>query len=364
MKSFLVACALSASATAKTYVVKLVNTSDGDISGIISRIPNLEVGTTFSIGESFSAFTVDVDDISEIENDIGVEYVEEETEFELWMPTPEELEAQAVESWGLDRINQRNLPLDNNYEAPGSGGAGVSIYIIDSGVQTNHPEFGGRARFGFNGVGGTNNDVVGHGTHVAGTAGGSTFGVAPNSEIVSVKVCATNSCSLTGILSGVEFAANDSRGKKAVANMSLGGGRNSAIDDAVASAIASGLPIAVASGNSRRDACTFSPARVPTAVTVNASTIRDGAASFTNFGSCTDLYAPGQDITSAWINSGVRTISGTSMASPHVAGIMALYLAERDYTPAQLQTAILNAATQNVISNPRGDNLLAYYLPN
>lgn len=365
MKSLLISAAAMASANAEIFIVKLKDSDQGSVSGVIARHPNIAVEQTFSIGEEFSALAVEAEDISELEADEAVEYVSENAEFELFVPVPDDdVEVQA-DSWGIDRINQRSLPLDNNYSPWRRGGVGVTAYIIDSGVQTDHPQFEGRARFGFNGVGGTNADTVGHGTHVAGTVAARDFGVAPEADIVAVKVCATNSCSLQGILSGVEFAANDSRGKKAVANMSLGGGVNNAIDDAVRSAIRSGLQIAIASGNSNRDACSFSPARVAEAVTVNASTRSDGRASFSNFGRCTDVFAPGDGITSTWLRGGTNTISGTSMAAPHVCGVMALYLAESNYTPAQLQDAIISSSTPNRISNAGSGspNRLVYYAP-
>lgn len=367
MKTFLVTAILAIGANAESsHIIKLVSSEEGAISGFIGRFPNLAVEKGFRIGETFTALAADVEDVEALEADPEVEYIVENVDFELFAPMPEEAQTAAAASWGIDRINQRDLPLDDAYTPFGNGGAGVTAYIIDTGVETDHLEFEGRARFGFNGVGGTNDDVVGHGTHVAGTVAGATFGVAPNAEIVAVKVCASNSCSLQGILSGVEWSANDARGKKAVGNMSLGGGVNQAIDDAVSAAISTGLQIAIASGNSDRDACSFSPARVPEAVTVHASTISDTKAGFSNFGGCGDLYAPGQDITSAWIGGATRTISGTSMAAPHVAGVMALYLGEADYTPAQLHDKVLSAGSANKLQGDIGGgskNLLAYYAP-
>lgn len=355
MKAALIS-ALATAASAKLYIAKLKPSIIDDVAG---AFPDLTIQQTWNINNGeFQAFATDVEDPATIAGD-AIEYVVENQDFFLSAALPAPSTA-AVDSWGLDRVDQRDLPLDDSYTAPGRQGAGVTVYVIDSGVEDDHPEFGGRARFGFNGAGGSNADAIGHGTHVAGTVAAESFGVAPRADVVSVKVCGGRSCALNAILSGVEWAANDRGNSKAVGNMSLGGRSNAAIDDAVTAAINSGLAIAVASGNDNRDACGYSPARVPTAVTVNASTINDGKASFSNFGSCTDLYAPGEGITSTWLNGSTNTISGTSMASPHVAGVMALLLAERDYTPAELHDAVLEFATPNRISNPRGTNLLLF----
>lgn len=258
-------------------------------------------------------------------------------------------------SWGLDRVDQRNLPLDQRYSYSTTA-ANVTAYIVDTGIRTSHTDFGGRASWGTNTTGdGNNTDCNGHGTHVAGTVGGAAFGVAKGVRLVAVKVlnCA-GSGTTAGVVAGVDWVTANSPGPS-VANMSLGGGAQTALDNAVANSIASGVTYAIASGNSSADACNYSPARVGTALTVNASASNDARASFSNYGTCTDLFGPGVSITSAWSTSdtATNTISGTSMATPHVAGAAALYLsANTGASPAQVHAAMVDTATPNVVSNP------------
>ncbi|GGS36579.1 MULTISPECIES: S8 family serine peptidase [Actinokineospora] len=258
-------------------------------------------------------------------------------------------------SWGLDRIDQRDLPLDNSYTYPNDG-AGVTAYIIDTGIRTTHADFGGRATWGTNTVDSNNTDCNGHGTHVAGTVGGTAHGVAKGVRLVAVKVLnCQGSGTLSGVAAGVDWVTANAR-KPAVANMSLGAsGTNATLENAVRNSIASGVVYALASGNSNANACNFTPARTPEAITVNASTRTDARASFSNYGSCSDIFAPGQDITAPWNTSdtATNTISGTSMAAPHVAGAAAVYLAGHPgATPAQVQTALKDGATKNSIGNP------------
>jgi subtilisin family serine protease len=272
-------------------------------------------------------------------------------------------------SWGLDRVDQRDLPLDTNYSYSTTAD-NVHAYIIDTGMDLDHPQFGTRASSGFDAVnddnppdGGVANDKHGHGTHVAGTIGGSTYGLAKGASLVAVRVLNASGQGTTAqVVAGIEWVT-DNAVKPAVANMSLGGGADPALDEAVATSIASGVTYAIASGNSNTDACGFSPARVPTAITVNATTRTDARASFSNYGSCTDIFAPGENITSSWLNGGANTISGTSMATPHVAGAAALYLsANPEATPADVQTALTAAASHDRISSPGpgSKNLLLY----
>lgn len=259
-------------------------------------------------------------------------------------------------SWGLNRIDQRNLPLDTGYTYPNTA-SNVTAYIIDTGIRTTHTDFGGRAVWGTNTVGGSNTDCHGHGTHVAGTVGGAAYGVAKGVRLVAVKVldCA-GSGSFAAVAAGIDWVTGNHTSGPAVANMSLGGtGSNATMENAVRNSIADGVVYAIASGNSSSDACGFTPARVAEAITVNASDSNDARASFSNYGTCSDIFAPGVAITSAWSSSdsATNTISGTSMASPHVAGGAALILSgSPGLTPAQVASTMFTNSTPNKITNP------------
>ncbi|SDD47546.1 S8 family peptidase [Actinokineospora iranica] len=259
-------------------------------------------------------------------------------------------------SWGLDRIDQRDLPLDSKYSYA-STASNVNAYVIDTGINFGHTEFGGRAVSGIDTVDNDSDatDCQGHGTHVSGTIGGSTYGVAKGVKLIGVRVLnCQGSGSTSGVIAGVDWVTAN-HAKPAVANMSLGGPVSTALDQAVRRAITAGVTFAVASGNSGANACNYSPARVTEALTVNASTRTDARASFSNYGTCTDLFAPGEGITSAWIGGSTasRTISGTSMAAPHVAGAAALYLAANpSASPAAVNSAVITAATTGKITNP------------
>ncbi|XVS67914.1 S8 family peptidase [Actinosynnema sp. CA-299493] len=260
-------------------------------------------------------------------------------------------------SWGLDRIDQRDLPLNSSYSYD-TPAATVRAYILDTGIRTTHSTFSGRASWGYDAVDGTNTDCNGHGTHVAGTVGGSQYGVAKGVQLVAVRVlnCA-GSGTFAQVISGVDWVTANAV-KPAVANMSLGATASAAtapLETAVRNSIASGVTYSLASGNSSADACGYSPALVREAVTVNASTITDARASFSNYGTCTDIFAPGLGITSSWHtnDTATNTISGTSMAAPHVAGAAALYLATHPGdAPATVQAALVNASTPNKITDP------------
>ncbi|CAN5143704.1 hypothetical protein BH20ACT5_BH20ACT5_03250 [soil metagenome] len=259
-------------------------------------------------------------------------------------------------SWGLDRIDQRNLPLDNAYTYPTTA-SNVHAYVIDTGVRNSHQSFGGRSVSGIDTVDNDNDssDCNGHGTHVAGTVGGSDFGVAKAVRIVGVRVLnCQGSGSNAGVIAGVDWVTANAI-KPAVANMSLGGSPSSALDTSVRNSIASGISYALAAGNSNTNACNSSPARVAEGITVGATTINDARASFSNIGTCLDLFAPGQDITSAWWTSDTATnrISGTATAAPHAAGAAALYLASNPgASPQQVRDHLVNNATTGKVTNP------------
>jgi len=258
-------------------------------------------------------------------------------------------------SWGLDRIDQRQLPLDSSFTTTLLGG-NVDVYIVDTGVNTSHTDFTGRIGAGFTAIADGNgvNDCNGHGTHVAGTTAGSRYGIAKQSSVIPVRVLGcTGSGSTSGVIAGLDWiVSHHSAGNPAVANMSLGGGTSVALDTAVQGVINDGVTVAVAAGNSNVNACNSSPARVADAVTVGSTAINDARSSFSNFGSCLDIFAPGSSITSSWIGSisATNTISGTSMASPHVAGVVAALLGQTpSATPAQIVASLRGSATTNVV---------------
>ncbi|GAA2539691.1 hypothetical protein GCM10010423_41860 [Streptomyces levis] len=260
-------------------------------------------------------------------------------------------------SWGLDRLDQADTAGDSKYTYPDGAGEGVTAYVIDTGVRITHKDFAGRASSGFDAVDNDNDasDGNGHGTHVAGTIAGTAHGVAKKAKIVAVRVLDDNGSGTTEqVIAGIDWVAKNHQGPS-VANMSLGGGADPAIDEAVKKAIAAGVTFGVAAGNDSADAGQGSPARVAEAITVASSTKDDQQSDFSNFGSVVDIYAPGSDVTSAWNDSddGTKTISGTSMATPHVVGAAAVYLAgHKDATPDQVAKALTDGATPDKISNP------------
>ena len=236
-------------------------------------------------------------------------------------------------SWGLDRIDQASLPLDSSYTAE-PGATVVTTYVIDTGVLVGHTQFGDRLLPGYDVIGGvgTGSDCHGHGTHVAGTVAGSTYGVLPTALVVPIRVLDCNGSGWSSqIVSGINWVIADHVSGPAVINMSLGGGSSYSIDDAVARAVADGITVVVAAGNSNADACSYSPARAPSAITVGSTGRTDTRSYFSNWGSCVDVFAPGESIKSAYYTSttATTTMSGTSMASPHVAGLAALLLSQQ-----------------------------------
>lgn len=290
---------------------------------------------------------------AELARDPRVKYVEQD---QVMRASTTEANA----TWGLDRIDQHALPLSTTYSYSGTG-AGVTAYIIDTGILFEHTEFGGRATTGYDAVtaGGNAADCNGHGTHVSGTIGGATYGVAKGVQLVAVRVLdCSGSGTNSGVIAGVDWVTAN-HAPNAVANMSLGGGASAALDDAVNRSIASGVTYGIAAGNGfyglfAQNACNTSPARVPAAITVSATDKTDTKPSWANVGSCVDIFAPGINITSSWYTSptATNTISGTSMATPHVVGVAALYLETHPgAAPADVATALVSGATTGVVKS-------------
>jgi len=297
--------------------------------------------------DGFSA-TLSAGAVEALRNNPNVAYIEADS-------TVTASDTQSPATWGLDRIDQRNLPLSNSYTFNATG-SGVTAYIIDTGIRLTHAQFGGRAVSGFDSVdGGSADDCNGHGTHVAGTVGATTYGVAKGVRLVAVRVLnCQGSGTNSGVIAGVDWVTgNHAAGQPAVANMSLGGGIDTSLDNAVNTSINDGVSYAVAAGNDNANACNSSPARVAAAITVGSTTTTDARSSFSNFGTCLDIFAPGSSITSAWFtsNTATNTISGTSMATPHVAGVAALFLqGNASASPLTVRNAIVNSATSGVIT--------------
>jgi subtilisin family serine protease len=274
--------------------------------------------------------------------------------------------------WGLDRIDQASLPLNSTYSYTDTG-LGVVAYIIDTGIRTTHSEFGGRASGGFTAIadGNDTNDCNGHGTHVSGTVGGSTYGVAKAVTLVAVRVLdCSGSGSTAGVIAGIDWVTAN-HATPAVANMSLGGGASSSLDLAVNNSITAGVGYAIAAGNGNQagiaqNACNYSPARVGAAMTIGATTKTDAKTSWSNYGSCVDWFAPGNGIKSAWNtdDNATNTISGTSMATPHVTGVAALYLqSHHSATPQQLRDALYAATLKGVVTSSNTANNHLLYSP-
>lgn len=274
-------------------------------------------------------------------------------------------------SWGLGRVSQRGALTNaqTSYKYANAAGAGITAYVVDTGINTAHADFGGRAKMGANFIQGSpNTDENGHGTHVAGTIGGTSYGVAKKVQLVGVKVLASDGRgSTSGIVAALDWVISVNKGKRAVVNMSLGGGSSRALNDATSRLYKANIPVIVAAGNDENvNACSGSPSGAPNVLTVGASDIRDNIASFSSFGQCVKIFGPGVSITSAWIGGKTarNTISGTSMATPHVVGVAALTMSANTKlkTSQQVYNALTKAATKNAVKgNLRGSaNLLVF----
>ncbi|WP_228639796.1 S8 family peptidase [Microtetraspora sp. AC03309] len=337
------------------YIVVLKNTGENRRRGAVRIAGDLSSKHHGTLRHIFRkvmmGFSVKMTQANAVElaADSSVRYVEQDQKITV-------NDTQRNATWGLDRIDQPALPLSGTYTYPTTA-SNVHAYIIDTGILTTHSDFGGRASSGHDFVDNDTDatDCHGHGTHVAGTIGGNTYGVAKGVKLVGVRVldCSGNGA-VSSVIAGVDWVTSNAI-KPAVANMSLGGGSSSALDSAVSRSIASGVTYGVAAGNDGTDACSGSPSRLPEAITVGATSSTDGRPSWSNYGSCLDVFAPGESITSDWYTGGTatNTISGTSMATPHVVGTAALILGlTPGATPAQVAAAIVSQATTDKVTNP------------
>jgi subtilisin family serine protease len=375
MKTVLVLAALAAALlalpahgaapqAADAYIVVLKTGVDSEaVAALHARRYGAAVGFVYR-GYALYGYSAEVPGaaINALRADPNVAYVEPDGEMTASA-------TQTGATWGLDRIDQGSLPLSGTYTYANTG-SGVAAYIIDTGLRFSHGEFDGRAVSGFDAVdGGSADDCNGHGTHVAGTVGGATYGVAKGVALVGVRVLnCSGSGTTSGVIAGVDWVTAN-HASPAVANMSLGGGASTALDTAVANSINSGVSYAIAAGNGNaggraQDACKYSPARVAAAMTVSATDRTDTKASWANYGTCVDWFAPGVGITSAWYTSATatNTISGTSMATPHTAGVAALYLQSNpSATPQQVRDALYANTSKGVVkSSKTADNHLLF----
>ena len=336
--------------TDRYIVVMEQSTTPSRAAAALERARQRGARVDHTYGAALKGFSASLDAgaLRAVRADPAVAYVEADQVVSLSVD-------QSPATWGLDRIDQRDLPLNNVYGYTPTG-AGVRAYVIDTGILSTHQQFSGRTAAGYTAIsdGRGTTDCNGHGTHVAGTIGGTVHGVAKAVTLVPVRVLGCNgSGTNSGVIAGVDWVRATAV-KPAVANMSLGGGASSALDTAVNNSINSGVTFVVAAGNSNANACSYSPARAAAAITVGSTTSTDARSSFSNYGSCLDVFAPGSSITSAWYTSSTatNTISGTSMASPHVAGVAALYLQGNTSASAQtVRDAIVSNGTSGKVTS-------------
>jgi len=320
-----------------------------------------QVHFTYTAAIKGFAATLPAPALAALRNNPNVDYIEQDQTVAL---SADETPA----TWGIDRVDQRLLPVNSTYHYDYTG-AGVNAFIIDTGIRADHVEFTGRVLAGFSAVSDSNgtNDCNGHGTHVSGTVGGTVYGIAKEVSLIPVRVLnCQGSGTWSGVIAGIDWVANNAL-RPAVANMSLGGGFSASVNSAVAGAVSKGVTMMVAAGNDNANACNYSPSSEPSAVTVGATTSTDARASFSNFGTCVDIFAPGNLITSAWNTSSTatNTISGTSMATPHVTGAAALMAqANPGATPAVIASMLTGNATPNRVTSAGtgSPNLLLYTL--
>ena len=341
---------LSQSADGSNRYIIVLN--EGANPRSVAAIAGVDPQYVYTTAVNGFAGTLNAGQLNALRHNPAVAYIEADGEVQAQV-------TQTGATWGIDRIDQRDRPLSTTFTYLNTG-LGVRAYIVDTGIRLTHAQLVGRAVSGYDAVdGGSADDCNGHGTHVAGTVGGLTHGVAKGVSLVAVRVLnCQGSGTNAGVVAGVDWVAAN-HVKPAVANMSLGGGANTTVDNAVKNAVARGVTFVVAAGNGNflgiaQNACNYSPARVPEAITVGATTNTDAKASYSNYGSCLDIFAPGSSITSSWYtnDTATNTISGTSMAAPHVAGVAALYLQSNPgATPAGVGSALTANASLNKVTS-------------